>query len=520
MKTVFRAGLSLVLGIGAGAGVAALFPDVNFWMSWLGSSLLFCLAFYFLISAWKWLGNGKAVGWMIFIAFGLRLIVGIGSSLALPEWGWDEPAQNAGYLFFDAYRRDAQAWDLAQSGESILYQTRDELYTDQYGGMLAISAMVYRTLSPDAHRPFLLLILGAFAFAIGIPFFYQAVNQRWGKRLALLAAWLLVLYPDGILYTSSQMREPFLLGLSMIAFWSIMNWSARKRWVVLLFFVSMALMTVISSRITVAIFIFLLVVFLLERMEHLPKSMHNFTWVVLALLFVALVGVSWAWLKSSAEWDMLLTERGSGWVTKVITEIGSQYRIPFLVIYGIAQPVLPATIAEPTLPFWKVINIFRASGWYMLAPLLIYAVFSLFKGKHASERRIFAWLVVFSLLWIVISSARAGGDFWDNPRYRMNMLPWLVMVAAWAVLQAIKYRDAWLPRWLLIEAVFLGFFTNWYFSRYFLTWRRLPFTRMIAWIIGISAGIIILGLIFDLVIKPILMKRTRFRSWFTRDIEQ
>jgi surface polysaccharide O-acyltransferase-like enzyme len=204
---------------------------------------------------------------------------------------------------------------------------------------------------------------------------------------------------------------------------------------------------------------------------------------------------------------MLVTETGSGWVAKVIEEIGTQYRIPFLVVYGIAQPVLPATIAEPTLPFWKVINIARASGWYLLAPLLIYAVFSLFKQKQPAERRVWIWMVLFSLFWVVISSARAGGDQWDNPRYRANMLPWLVLVAGWAVQQAIIHRDAWLPRWLLVEAVFLGFFTNWYFSRYFLTWKRMFFWEMITWIVGLSVVILVGGFVYDRWIKPKFIKK-------------
>ena len=166
-------------------------------------------------------------------------------------------------------------------------------------------------------------------------------------------------------------------------------------------------------------------------------------------------------------------------------------------IYGIAQPVLPAAIAEPTLPLWKVINIARAAGWYMLAPLLVYAIFTLFKVKDKKERQVWAWMAAFSILWIIIASARAGGDQWDNPRYRANMLPWLVLTASWAIRQAIVRRDAWLPRLLLVEAVFLGFFTNWYFSRYFLLWRRMLFWEMVTWITGLSALILLGGLGYD-----------------------
>jgi hypothetical protein len=312
-----------------------------------------------------------------------------------------------------------------------------------------------------------------------------------------LASWFLVLYPDGILYTSSQMREPFILGLSMIAFWAVMRLLSKKVRVLAPLFVSLALITVISSRIAAIVFFFLLMLFLLENMPRLSANAQKFTWILLPVMMLLFLLASWAWLQSSAEWDMLLTERGSGWVAKVIEEIGQQYRIPFLVMYGIAQPVLPAAVAEPTLPLWKVINIARSGGWYLLAPLLAYAGFTILKVKDRNERRVWIWMAAFSLAWIVIASARAGGDQWDNPRYRANMLPWLVLTAGWAVRQAVLNRDAWLPRLLLVEAVFLGFFTNWYFSRYFLLWRRMFFWEMIAWIAGLTALILLGGLGYD-----------------------
>lgn len=480
------------MGVCMGAGISFLFPAGNFWISWLGTTLLFTLSLFILLILWDKFGRGKQLAWLMIAAFFLRLILGIGLTLALPSLGWDEPAQNAGYLFYDAFQRDTQAWELAESGDSILNQTREELYTDQYGGMLTISAFLYRVLSPDVHRPYLVLLLAAFVFTLGVPFFLRAVTSRWDARLANLAAWFLVLYPDGILYTSSQMREPFILGLSMIAFWAVLQLPRRKpaAWTVI--FASLALMTVISSRLAAVVFFFLLMVFLLENLPGLPAKVRKFTWIIILVMVFLFLAASWAWLQSSAEWDMILTERGSGWVAKVIEEIGTQYRIPFLVIYGIAQPVLPAAVAEPTLPLWKVINIMRAAGWYLLAPLLVYAVISLVRIKDNKERRTWIWMAAFSLIWIIIASARAGGDQWDNPRYRANMLPWLVLTASWAIRQAVLNRDAWLPRLLLVEAVFLGFFTNWYFSRYFLLWRRMFFWEMISWITGLSA-LILLG---------------------------
>jgi len=47
--------------------------------------------------------------------------------------------------------------------------------------------------------------------------------------------------------------------------------------------------------------------------------------------------------------------------------------------------------------------------------------------------------------------------------------------------------QAWLPRLLAAEAIFLLFFTQWYLSRYLRLWRKLPFWQMVVMIIVLSA---------------------------------
>ena len=43
----------------------------------------------------------------------------------------------------------------------------------------------------------------------------------------------------------------------------------------------------------------------------------------------------------------------------------------FIAVYGIFQPVLPATIINPTVLIWKGLGFLRALGWYAILPLLI-----------------------------------------------------------------------------------------------------------------------------------------------------
>lgn len=444
-----------------------------------------------------WAGAGKTLLWMIALAFFLRLVIGIGLNKGLPVHGYGEEAQYHGYVFRDAHERDIAAWNLSRSEEPIWASFRDEVKADQYGGLLSLSAAIYRYLSPDAHRPFLILILGAFMNALAVPFFYVGLSKRWDWKLANLATWILALYPDGVLFGSSQMREPFMIGFSVIAFWAVLTWEERRKARMLAFAGCALGLLLISSRIALAILGFLLVWFLIEKALPKYKGPKWVLWVAAFTIGLIVLVASMGWFLTSSRLDMKLTEIYSGWVQKIIEEAGEQFRIPIIVSYGLAQPVLPAAIAEPSLWIWKLIMIPRAAGWYLLAPFLLYGMFTVFKAKPEAERRIHLWTAGFILVWLIVSSARAGGDLWDNPRYRANFLPWLSFLAAWAILWAFEHRDWWLARWLVVEAIFLGFFTNWYFSRYFKFWGRMPFWQNVAWIMGLSALVIGSGLVWD-----------------------
>jgi hypothetical protein len=109
---------------------------------WLASSVLLSVSGGLLWFFWQMTASPRRVGWAVVVAFLLRLFVGIGLYLALPVWGHDSEVSKAGYLFFDAFTRDRQAWELAQSGQSLLAAFGNEFSGDQYGGMLAASALV------------------------------------------------------------------------------------------------------------------------------------------------------------------------------------------------------------------------------------------------------------------------------------------------------------------------------------------------------------------------------------------
>ena len=123
----------------------------------------------------------RSIYLIILFAFIFRLGLGISASILLPQVGYQSKTQQAGYLFFDAYRRDTQAWDLAQSTKPLLNAFSGKFSSDQYGGLLWISAAIYRyfstptalTQSSEAHQPlmivFLAVIVGSIVIAMFLP---------------------------------------------------------------------------------------------------------------------------------------------------------------------------------------------------------------------------------------------------------------------------------------------------------------------------------------------------------------
>ncbi|NPV75023.1 MAG: hypothetical protein HPY59_01480 [Anaerolineae bacterium] len=482
-----RLGISFAAALLLGAAISALSPVGTFFPGWLAASLLSWVSIFSLLSVWRWAGGGKLLLWMLALAFGLRLALGIGFTLLLPEYGFDEPTQNAGYLFYDAYRRDIESFDLTKSGASFWQTFALEFDTDQYGGLLILAGLIYTYLSPDAHRTFLILLLSAFVSALGVPFLWKAVRLRWGERVASLAAWMLVFYPDHLLFGSSQMREPYLITFSCIAIWGLVVWRQSWRTSAALLAVSLVGLGVFSSRVAVVIAGLLAVWFWLEYLSLRSRIFRWLGYAGIGLAALAMVYLSWEWLRSSAWYDLRLTVLNSGRVQYELEELQEWLRTPFLVGYGLVQPVLPAIIAYPTLAVWKFIGVLRALGWYLLAPFLLYGVLAAWKAHPKSERRVLLWFAAAVLVWLVISSARAGGDQWDNPRYRTLLLPWMAILAAYGIEWARERRDAWLARLLLIEFIFVGFFTSWYISRYLQWWGRMSLKAMVVWIVSLSA---------------------------------
>ncbi len=92
------------------------------------------------------------------------------------------------------------------------------------------------------------------------------------------------------------------------------------------------------------------------------------------------------------------------------------------------------------------------------------------------------------LAWLLLSSMRAGGDQWDNPRYRVLFLPFMALVTAWGWRWSRAHNDAWIWVWLGADGIFTAFFLAWYLSRYTGAFGKLPFWLMIGLILAAERG--------------------------------
>jgi hypothetical protein len=455
-----------------GAGLQAWLGPGDFLAGWLAGALLLAISGLGLLAAWRLARGGRGLAWMIVLALVLRLGFGAAMSKIMPVAGYPQPEQQAGYLSKDAFVRDNQAWELGSSNDPLSsgFSSKSSFFSDQYGGLLVFSALIYRVLSPDAHRSFLILILAAFFAALGIPFFWAAVRQRWGDVAAGVGAWILALYPESVFWGASQMREPFLITFIAIGFWGAMTLRRRSRLAIAALAVCLAGLLPLSAPVGLATAGVLAIWIWLDYLAGQEKPIWRaIGWASIALGAVLLGWASWFLLGGSNYIDMYRIAHDSGWVELVIRLVGKRWQDVIITLYGLIRPLLPAAVIEPSIPVWQWIFTWRALGWYLLLPVLIYGLFVIWRAPEMKDRRQLVWAGAAVIVWTLIASYRGGGDSSDNPRYRVIFLVWMALVAGWAWAWARAHGYRWLIRWASVDAIFLLIFTELYLSRYIWT---------------------------------------------------
>lgn len=492
----------------------------HFLQGWIAYSILLGLGAVSIYGVWKAVTATQKVTTVALISFFLRLWIGIALTLLLPVFGYHDNAEHqAGYVYTDAYIRDNQAWSLATSGDSLSTAFSGHFSGDQYGGMLALSAFIYRFISPDAHRPFLILILGSTVTALGVLCLWKASRMWFGDKFALLAAWIFALYPESVLLGSSQMREAIVIPMIALSFYGLSEIQARKMsgwlWIIL----SAIFLVPIQPLASIISFAFLLGIWFFDpqTLQVLKQQRTLLTIVLLfGLLLVAIlvassilanlpslqgsgpVSVYLTWFRNNFVFQSSMLERSSGILQSLLNSIGERWRWLIILVYGIAQPVLPAIVGDPSAAWiMRIIGFLRAAGWYALALFLVYAAFGVFRNRNEPRRFQLIWISIISWAWIMVAALNAGADQWDNPRYRAILLLWQVILAAWAWEWARSRHDAWLWRWLAVEVVFVGLFTEWYLGRYYPGFIHLDIKWMTLIILLICGTILIGGALWD-----------------------
>ena len=449
--------------------------NISAWFSFVFVSIFTVFLFWM---CQRILKQEKLPRWIVLLTSGailFRLILGVVWFIALPIEGYATDVQRSGYVMEDAYNRDMAAWDLAKSDQPLTVAFQGFSSTDQYGGLLFLSAAIYRYLSAENHLPLLIVLLSATVSGLAVIFTWAFVRRAWGDRVAVLAAWALGLYPEAALLGSSQMREAFTIFLVPLALYGLLKFRENINiGSAILLGVAIAITVPITWAFTLSLILLLVLVYLaLEDWKPL-RSWRS--WVVLGAIFSLLVlalllfvNIQDLWLVQSAKWQAYVSANASGWVARQFERMPIYGQVPFLVIYGIFRPLLPAALVDTGPVIWAAIGIWRALGWTILLAMLFYASYLAFKSKE--------WLRIPGALltanWIVVLTAsyRGGGDLWDSPRYRSAFASIQVALAAWAWVRYRETRDPWLKRAIVGGLLIIAWFIPWYLRRYTaITW--------------------------------------------------
>lgn len=481
--------LVVLILIGSSVILALISTNLRRADSWWAFLILLLMGAGLTAGVWKLLRVDGPPRWLLVLTVAaalLRLGTGIFWQEALPRWGHGSPSERAGYVMGDAHARDTLAWRLAHFPKPLTSAFVENRKADQYGGMLFISAFIYRYMGGPRHQPLLVLLPAAVISALAVLFTWGFARRAWGAAEAGLAAWILALYPEAVLLGSSQMREAFTITLASAAVYGLLRGQnarpgPRLAWIVIPLAICMPFSPPVAAMILVVVVLLsLTLLFSAGGAAPNPRLMWAglaaLGLVVLAGLYLALkqfapIGminpiamVGW-WFTKSAQFQAYMSEHASGWMQKVFKAYPVWIELPALLGYGVVQPFLPAAlVARSEAPIWYGIAIWRAVGWTVLLAFMVYAPLLALRTRNQRSLT----LMISLIIWVVIlvASARAGGDMWDNPRYRTTFAGLQAALAAWAWMEHRRVRDPLFRRAVMTVGAVLAWFLPWYLRRY------------------------------------------------------
>ena len=469
--------------------LAVLDPAGAFFDRLLTYAPLFLLGGLLLRITWGWLAPGDASRPLLFAigaAIILRLLFGLVFTRSLPTLGYpDSEPHRHGYYYLDAYDRDRDAWRIARSDAPITGAFTSPERTDQYGGLLFLSAVAYRALSPDVQRQMLIVGMAAIAGGLAVLFSWGFTSRVFGAVPAAAAIWIVAVFPEAIFLGASPMREPFLIAaLAATLYGYALFRIGGQRAGLATMLVALAFTASLSPPYALLFAVTLLAAWIWEGSRQGARMMVAIVAVVVAALVLTIgawsqigtapqgsaVGLLDWWINSGAEFELSKLERGSGLVQKYFELAPEWAHVPMAIGYGLVQPFLPATLMDATsLPVPRVLGVLRGLGWFALLPLLIYAPFAAVRATGWRSPHTYLSLLV----WLVAIGAayRLAGDQWDNPRARTVYLAAQAAIAGWAWFQARQSHSPWLRRVAIMVSVSTLVFLQWYAGRYYNTPR-------------------------------------------------
>ena len=506
------AAVALLTGFSFAAfdGLEAFLPGAGVYLSATG--LCFLLA---ILIGWRH-REEDFPRWLIPALLGalvLRLLLALLLYRGLPILGYDTNIQNAGYVFADAFARDGDAWELVASGQSIAEILRQGGGNDQYGGLLIFSALFYKLVSPAMHRPLSIAIFAAFFSTLSIYFSWRFTYSIFGKRAAGAAFLVMALYPDAILLGASQMREPFLMAGLATAFFGYTRFR-EGGWAPALLPLLGGVLLLIPFSPPMAVLGLLVLggVWVLDPRHHgrLPRwALIGGVFVVAALMYVTVKAwssisgspnsnpfqLAWWWLTEGARYQMVILEQRSGVVQAMFDYTPEWSHAILATVYGLVQPFFPAAVMDTTSPpIWRVISIWRAAGWFLLLPGLLYAPLAALRSK--GWRHLAFYFAVVGWLLAAFVSYRAAGDQWDNPRYRATFLLVYAVVTGWSWAWARDTGTRWLRHTAAVVAGITVLFLQWYAGRY-LYWPSLELFPTLALVVLFVPGYLVLAWLWE-----------------------
>lgn len=456
---------------------------------WAAYSLLSGIALAILLLAWKSLGEEMRPRWLgiaLAAAIFLRMGFALFTSNALPVVGYDTPIQKAGHLFRDSFKRDEQAWTFALEDEPLINVLTEPLRSDQYGGLLLLSAGIYRVTALEVHRPLLVVVLTATVSAIAVLYTWGFTRKVFGEKAGQIAAWVVVLFPEAILLGASQMREAFLgTAFALALFGYALIRDGKTRAGALAIAVAILVLGVpFSPPFALLTLIAILIAWIWEGKANLRRTflvvlpVLAFSIVILGLVINAWQEADYVWGNSfevlvrwfenaGQQWRLNVASEKSGVIDHIFGLTPDWAHLPLVVAYGLVQPFLPASIVAGGAPIWHGIAIWRGLGWFALLPFLLYAPLASLKAR--GWRSLEFYLSMFIWIMAIVASYRAPGYQWDNPRYRAIFLAAQAAIAGWAWVHARRTQSPWLRRMGILVAGVSLLFLQWYFGRVALT---------------------------------------------------